>query len=113
MSFLTDKTKNLLKLGETIKTKTHDYSILAKLMLDIKKDENELEKNLTEIGTHVIEKRRKGEKTLNLDDKNIVIYADKIKEVEKSIEKKRVEIEELKKKSHDDHGGKPEEIKQD
>ncbi len=103
MSFLSDKTKGIFKIGETIKEKTHEYSSLAKLTLDVKKDENELEKNLISIGKYIIEKIGNGENSLDLKDKIISTYAEKIKEVKKSIEKKKSEIDKLKQKAFGDN----------
>ena len=99
MSFLADKTRNLVDVGKTIKNKTQEYSTIAKLSLDIKKFENEQEKSQIEIGKYVLEKIKSGDSTLELNDEKISEQAEKIKELDESIKKVREEIEEHKKKA--------------
>ncbi len=99
MSFLADKTKNLVDLGKTIKNKTQEYSTIAKLTLDIKKFENEQEKSQIEIGQYVLEKIKAGDTTLELNDEKLTTHSGKIKELDESIKEKKDAIEEHKKKA--------------
>ena len=79
MSLLSNTTKNLLEISRTIKNKTQDYSHMAVLKLEIKKSENEIEKNYIDIGKYVMEKFSAGESKLNLKDEKINSRIEKIK----------------------------------
>lgn len=95
---LFDDAKDVLKsAGKKIVTKTGEYSQIARLTLNIKKSENEIEKNHIELGKYVIGKVVKGETSLDLKDSRITGYYNKIKDSEKKIETDRAAIEKLKK----------------
>ena len=88
--------KNAKKGFSNIMNKTGDYSKIAKLIVEIKKSENEIEKNQTEIGKYVIQKIKDGEITLDINVSNIKKFAEKIKEIELTITNYRKKIDELK-----------------
>ena len=101
MSFFSDTTKSILELGKTIKNVTQDYAGIAKLTYDIKKIENDIEKNQIEIGKNVIGKIAAGEKNLSLEDENIKGHIKIINDLNDSIKSKRDEIKELRKRPVD------------
>ncbi len=101
MSVFSDSAKSILELGKTIKTATREYAGIAMLTYDIKKLENEIERNQTEIGKYVMEKITEGEKNLSLTDVTIGEYIKMINELNDSIKKKKDEIGEVRKKTTD------------
>jgi len=101
MSIFSETAKSILELGKTIKNVTQDYAGIAKLTYDIKKLENDIEKNQTEIGKYVMGKITAGEKNLSLEDEKISEHIKIINELNDSIKSKRDEIEVLRKKPVD------------
>lgn len=101
MSIFSDTNKSLLELGKTIKNVTQDYAGIAKLTYDIKKFENDIEKNQLEIGRYIMEKFSAGEKSMSLLDEKISGHIKTINELNNSIKRKRDEIKELRKRPVD------------
>ena len=97
MTDFVDVKKSLYKYSKKVVGKTGEYSKIAKLTLNIKKNEGSIEQIQTEIGRYVLEKIEKGETTLELGDATIKEFTDRIKEYEEIINAKKIEIEELKK----------------
>ncbi|MCP4130153.1 MAG: hypothetical protein GY754_03950 [bacterium] len=96
MGLLKDTGQTLLKYGEKFVNKTEEYSKIAKLTLDIKKQESNIEKAAKGIGNYVIDKRENGETTLDLNDSVVSDFFKKVKECKTTIHAKKEEIEELK-----------------
>jgi hypothetical protein len=97
MGLFNDVKSVVKNTSKKIITKTGEYSQIARLTLDIKKTENDIERNHVEIGKYVINKIDKGETSLDLKDSKITSYNNKIKEYEKRIAADRSAIENLKK----------------
>lgn len=97
MAFFDDVKYNLLKISKKIVDKTGDYSRIARLTLDIKNYESDIEKKLSEIGKIVIEKMEAGNDSLDLKETALTDIRGKIKTLESDIKSNREEIERLKK----------------
>ena len=100
MTDFTDIKKGFVKYGKKVANKTSEYSKIAKLSMDIKFAESNIEKVQSEIGKYVLDKIAKNENTLQLDNDKIKEFIQKIDEHEVTIESKRNEIDELKKESN-------------
>ncbi len=110
MSFLKDAGKTFIKFSETVVEKTEEYTRIAKLILDIKKLENNIEGLHGDIGQHVVRKIDEGASSVNTGDELVKSCYEKISEDKKLIDDKRKEIEMIKKarnapKEKDKHGG--------
>jgi hypothetical protein len=92
MSFFRDAGDSLIKYSEIIVNKTEEYTKIAKLILDIKKLESDIEKNQSELGKFIIVCLENDQKSLDLDDPHVVAFFSKIKEDKAGIETKREEI---------------------
>ncbi|MBN2038465.1 MAG: hypothetical protein JW864_00380 [Spirochaetes bacterium] len=97
MSLINDLKHSFLRAGKVIVDKTGDYSRIARLSLDNKKYESDIDKKETETGKLVFEYMRKGDTTLDLKDKNLTDTLVTINELEKKIADNKSEIEQLKK----------------
>lgn len=102
MSFWSDAGKTIVKYSEKIVEKTEEYTKIARLVLDIKKIENAVEKLHFETGEYVIKKADEGAAELSMNDDFIKNHAQKIHEQKKQIEAKRKEIEEIKKAGNEE-----------
>jgi hypothetical protein len=92
MSFLRDAGDSLVKYSEIIVNKTEEYTKIAKLMLDIKKLESDIEKNQSKLGKFVIVCLENGQSNLDLADLHVVDFFHKIKDDKVTIDAKREEI---------------------
>ncbi len=97
MAFIDDVKHSLLKVSKKIVDKTGDYSRIARLTLDIKKYEGDIEKKLIEIGKIVLAKMEDGEGSLDMKETTLIDIRAKIKTCEADIKTNREEIEKLKK----------------
>ena len=88
---------SFLKYGEKIVNKTEDYTKIAKLKIDIKRLEEEIEKCYIKAGRTAVSEYKKGIASMTLSDIKEVV--DKIENSNALIESKRMDIEELKRKS--------------
>ena len=96
MGIIKEAGDSLIKYGELIVNKTEEYTKIAKLNLDIKKMESEVEKIERKIGQFVIDAIEKGETTIDTGTAVIVDYHTKINDFKSSVDQKREEIKELK-----------------
>ena len=96
MSFLKEAGDSLIKYSEIIVNKTEEYTKIAKLLLDIKKLESDIEKNQSELGKFVIVSLENGQKNLDLADPHVADFYKRIKEDMACIETKREEINTIK-----------------
>ncbi len=96
MSFLKEAGDSIIKYSEIIVNKTEEYTKIAKLLLDIKKLESDIEKNQSELGKYVIVGLENGQKNLDLADPHISDFFKRIKEDRAGIEAKREEINTIK-----------------
>jgi hypothetical protein len=102
MSFWRDAGRTIAKYSEKIVEKTEEYTKIAKLLLDIKKIEDVIEKLHFEIGEYVITKSDEGAKELSLNDEFIINHTKKIHEQKELIVAKKKEMEEVKKAGNAD-----------
>ncbi len=96
MSFLKEAGDSLIKYSEIIVNKTEEYTKIAKLLLDIKKHESDIEKNQSELGKYIIIALENGQKNLDLADPHVADFFKRIKENRVGIETKREEINTIK-----------------
>lgn len=96
MSILKDAGDSIVKYSELIVTKTEGYTRIAKLTLDIRKLNSDIEKLQAALGGHVIKKIEEGEEQIVIDS-FISDTCQHIREIEQSIQDKKDEIELLKK----------------
>ena len=122
MSFIKDAKKSIFDISEKVVHSTERYSRIAKLSMDIKKNDDNIERIQTEIGKYIIERIEEGEKSFDVNDKMLKELAGKIKKFKSSIKANKKEINKLKKadESNDskskkikDESGKNEESKSD
>jgi hypothetical protein len=97
MGIFKDAGESLLKYGEIIVNKTEEYTKIAKHTFDIKKLEGDEEKIKIKIGDLVIDKFEKGEKGIDLKDKEISALYDDIIAIREKIKSIKAEIEKEKK----------------
>jgi hypothetical protein len=93
MGIFKDAGESLLKYGEIIVNKTEEYTKIAKHTFDIKKLEGDEEKIKIKIGDLVIDKLDKGEKGVDLKEKEISALYDEIITIREKITSIKVEIE--------------------
>ncbi|MDY6970019.1 MAG: hypothetical protein SVR08_15375 [Spirochaetota bacterium] len=97
MSLIKDAKKSIFDISEKFVHNTERYSRIAKLSMDIKKAEDNIEKIQTEIGKFIIERVEKGETSFNLNEKTLKELTAKVKRTKSSIKANRKEINKLKK----------------
>lgn len=97
MSLINDLKRSFLNASKVIVDKTGDYSRMARLSLENKKFEGDIEKKHTEAGKYVFECIQKGDSTIDLKEKRLTDDLEKIKELEEKIKTNKDEIEKLKK----------------
>jgi hypothetical protein len=97
MGFFKDAGESLFKYSEKLVNKTEEYAKIAKLTMDIKRYENNIEKIHAEIGAYIKKLIGQGETTINLEEQYIKEKSESIDEINKNIENKRREITEIKK----------------
>jgi hypothetical protein len=96
MGILKDAGETIAKYGEIIVNKTEEFAKIAKLNLDIKRlkiDQGIAEK---ELGRHVIAKIDEGAATINSSDQKVKEIHDKVADLKKNVEVKKIEIEKIK-----------------
>ncbi len=97
MGFFKDAGESLFKYSEKLVNKTEEYAKIAKLTMDIKRFENNIEKIHAEIGAYIKKLVDQGETTVKLDEEYIKEKSESIEEINNSIEDKKREITEIKK----------------
>jgi len=96
MSFWKDAGKSVIKYSEIVVQKTEEYTRIAKLILDIKKLENNIETRYCETGEYVMKKVDEGLDQVSLNDDLIRSRTEIIRDSRLSIESKRKEIADIK-----------------
>ena len=94
MSLINDLKRTFLNASKVIVDKTGDYSRIARLSLEDKKYEQ------TDAGKYVLECMRKGDSSINLNEKVLTDALEEIKLLEEKIGANKEEIEKLKKSEH-------------
>ncbi len=97
MGFFKDAGDSILKYSEIIVNKTEVYTKIAKLNLDIKKLEGDIEKKEREAGQHCIKVLKEDGATITSGDKEIHSFISEIDGFRSTIAQKKQEIEQLKK----------------
>ena len=100
MSLINDLKRTFLNASKVIVDKTGDYSRIARLSLEDKKYESDIEKKQTDAGKYVFECMRKGDSSINLNEKVLTDALEEIKLLEEKIGANKEEIEKLKKSEH-------------
>ena len=103
MSFLKSAGDSILKYGEIIISRTEDYARMAKLKIEIKHIEDEIEKCYANAGKTVISEYGKDAGSFNVDIDSIKNIAESINKYKTQIEEKKHIIAELKKKGQEDY----------
>jgi len=98
MSILKEAGDSFLKYSEIIVSKTSDYTRIAKLNIDIKRIEMEIDRTEKELGAFVLGKIESGASSIDATDQALKYICDKIKKHKSDIDSKKNEIEALKKK---------------
>ena len=101
MSFLKSAGDSIIKYGEIIINKTEDYARIAKLKIDIKYIEDEIEKCYKNAGKIVISEYDNSADSFSVDVNSIKSIAESINKYKTQIEEKRHDISELKKKGQE------------
>ena len=96
MSYLKKTTESLLKYSSKIANKTESYTKVAKVMLEIKKLEGNLEKTLKDLGQYAIERFENQDKTIELNDSKVNEFLNKAKGFKIRINIKKDELQKLK-----------------
>lgn len=97
MSFFNEARESIMKYSEKFVNKTEEYAKIGKLTMDIKKNENSIEKAYAQLGKNVFEKITLGASEIKADEETISQQVEAIHSYNKTIEEKRNEIEEIKK----------------
>ncbi len=97
MGILRDASESILKYSGILVNKTEEYTRMAKLNLEIKKIEGDIDRVHREIGAYIEEKANGGASSIEIGDDSIQGHLASIKEFRSSIGSKKDEIEELKK----------------
>jgi len=104
MGFLKDAGDSLLKYGGILVNKTEEYTRIAKLNLEIKKNESDIEKCHLKLGKILATAMDKGESSLDLKQESVSSLYDKILSLRQIIEGKKNEIEALKQEKAGEEG---------
>jgi hypothetical protein len=104
MGFLKDAGDSLLKYGGILVNKTEEYTRIAKLNLEIKKNESDIEKCHLKLGKILSTAMDKGETSLDLNQESVSSLYGKIISFRQIIEGKRNEIEALKQERAGEEG---------
>lgn len=99
MGFLKDASESIIKYSGILVNKTEEYTKIAKLNLEIKKLEGDIDKIQEQIGRIVEEKANSGAETVDVKDTAINRHLESIKELRSTIGGKKNQIEELKKEA--------------
>lgn len=97
MGILKDAGESFLKYSEIVVNKTEMLGKVAKLKLDIKKNENEIADTHRKLGELILDASGKSEDSLNLHAENVKELIQKVSDLNSDIEIKNSEIESLKK----------------
>lgn len=97
MSFFKEASDAFLRYTEKIVHKTELYAKIGRLVVDIKRMENEIQKLKREIGEYVYTNFSEGTVSLQSDDQTIISKCTTIQELCEAIAKKREEIANLRK----------------
>ncbi|MCX7679128.1 MAG: hypothetical protein N2316_07895 [Spirochaetes bacterium] len=95
MSFFKDASEAFLRYTEKIVNKTELYAKIGRLIVDIKRMENDIQKIHREIGEYIYTKFSNGAFPIQSDDTTLNTKCEKIQELLDLIAKKREEIAEL------------------
>ena len=97
MSIFKEAGDSILKYGEIVINKTEEYTKIAKLKLEIKQLEGEIEKCHIRAGRLAASEHQKGQPTFDLTQNEIKEIVEKIDSLNEKIEMKKREIESVKK----------------
>lgn len=96
MGFLKDASESILKYSGILINKTEEYTRIAKLNLEIKKLEGDIDKLQAELGRVIEDMANTGAASADLNDSKIAKLIESIKELRSTIGGKKKSIEELK-----------------
>lgn len=96
MGILKDASESILKYSGILVNKTEEYTRMAKLNLEIKKIEGDIDRVHREIGAILEEKANGGASSIEISDSAIQGNLASIKEFRSTIGSKKDEIEKLK-----------------
>jgi len=102
MSFLRSAGDSILKYGEIIINRTEDYARIAKLKIEIRFIEDEIEKCYKNAGKVVISEYSDDMTSFNIDADLIKNIAESINKYKAQIEEKKRDIAELKRKGQEE-----------
>ncbi|MDY6935285.1 MAG: hypothetical protein SVZ03_13810 [Spirochaetota bacterium] len=102
MSMIKNAGQMILNLSDRVVRGTERYSKIAKLTVDIKRSEDDIEKTQKKIGEYIIEKMDSGTTSFDSSDQFIGEHAEKIREYRRAIQTKREEINEIRKEAKPD-----------
>jgi len=97
MSIMNDLKRSFLNASKIIVDKTGDYSRIARLALENKKYESDIEKKQTDAGRYVFDHMQNGDSTIDLKTKELTDALEEIRKLEEKIAVNKEEIEQLKK----------------
>lgn len=100
MGFFKSAGNSFLKYGEKIVNKTEGYTKIAKLKIDIKRLEDEIEKYHIKAGRLTTSEYQKGNMSFDLSSNEMKDIVNKIESNNKLIADKKREVEELKVKEN-------------
>lgn len=98
MSFIKQTGESIMKYGEIIVNKTEGYTRIAKLKLDIKRLEGNIEKCHIKAGVLTTEEYKNGTTSLDLTKSEMKEIVEEIERHTNEINAKKQEIEEIKSK---------------
>jgi len=96
MGFLKDASESILKYSGILINKTEEYTRIAKLNLEIKKLEGDIDKLQAEVGRVIEDMANTGAASADMNDSKIAKLLESIKELRSTIGSKKKNIEELK-----------------
>ena len=99
MGFLRDASESILKYSGILVNKTEEYTRIAKLNLEVKKVESDIDKREMEIGEIVVDHFDSGQSTIDLNNQKLKELIEQIRTMRSDIERKKDEIEALKKQA--------------
>jgi uncharacterized protein Yka (UPF0111/DUF47 family) len=96
MGILKDAGESFLKYSEIVVNRTEKLTKIAKLKLDIKKIEYEIDRVYKTAGSHLYAASQSGASSLDMNEPAVKEFCDKITDLKKNIEIKNSGIDEIK-----------------